>query len=58
VVHAPTGVQPPALVPRPGDPDEGRYTPLGDGWFLRYPIIEGVAGRRGLAQDLTATIPA
>jgi hypothetical protein len=35
-VHSPSGEHPPALVPRPGDPDEEHYTPLGGGWFFRY----------------------
>lgn len=27
---------PPALTRRPDDPDEERFTPLGEGWYLRY----------------------
>jgi hypothetical protein len=29
-------VPPTPLAPRPGDPDEERFTRLGDGWYLRY----------------------
>lgn len=29
-------VPPTPLTPRPGDPDEERFTRLGDGWYLRH----------------------
>jgi hypothetical protein len=35
-VHVPGGVAPPDRPPRGDDPDFERFTPLGDGWFLRY----------------------
>lgn len=35
-VFAPGDVPPRPLVAQPGDSDEERFTPLGDGWYLRY----------------------